>query len=465
MNMLFYIWFFLIFINLKEYKGILLKGKRAQDGQFPWLIQFQTVAPCGGILLSPDWVLTAAQCVYDKRNSITLVATGLNGTNSKQTLPVKATYIYPTYKAYSVLPDRDHNIALLKLIKPFDMCHNKIILPNIMSVKYDDDYKLCLIFGWQSYVSLSSKVLTKPIQYYEVILNSWKMCTYMIKTNKNYTNVFCAMVEFKDEMKACAGNPGSPVICENQNHEIALVGIASWTNFSLDCGDLPTYIDLGAFRIWMNNLVFNNKDTEEWKNNSKLSEKQCIFKENTNVHSCLWNHSDLLQLDTEISYWPGKKVHNISEMIQHEEIPTETMNKTYFWIKLHQPISKNYNNKNASFFDGYYETSYTNTTKKLSNNIYTYKEIGSFQNNNQIIGNLQKQINARNKSLLYDSPQIHEVVIKQNEDQIEIDDSELLPFNFENINASYSNIVVAYPKRLYLFFHFVFWNLYILIYT
>ncbi|KOX79469.1 Transmembrane protease serine 11D [Melipona quadrifasciata] len=434
--MLFYIWFLLIFINLKEYKGILLKGKRAQDGQFPWLIQFQTVAPCGGVLLSPDWVLTAAQCVHDKRNSITLFATGLNGTNSKQTLSVKATYIYPTYKAYSVLPDRDHNIALLKLTKPFDMCHNKIILPNIMSVKYDNDYKLCLIFGWQSYVSLSSKVLAKPIQYYEVILNSWKM--------------------------SCAGNPGSPVVCENQNHEIAVVGIASWTNFSLDCGDLPTYIDLGAFRIWMNNLVFNNKDTEEWKNNNKLSEKQCIFKGNTNEHSCLWNHSDLLQLDTEISYWPGKKVHlhNTSELIQHEEIPTETMNKTYFWIELHQSISKNHNSKNTSFFDGYYETSYTNTTNKPSNNIYTYKEIGKFQNNNQIV-----LFSARNKSL-YNSQQFHEVVIKQNEDQIEIDDFELLlPFTLENINASYSNIVVAYPKRLYLFFHFVFWNLYILIYT
>lgn len=128
------------------------------------------------------------------------------------------------------------------------MCHDKIVLPKVVPVKYDDDYKLCLIFGWQSYVSPSSKVLAKPIQYYEVILSSWKMCTYMTKTNTNYTNLFCAMVEFKDEMKACAGNPGSPVVCENQNHETALVGIASWTNFSLECGNFPPYIDLGGFR-------------------------------------------------------------------------------------------------------------------------------------------------------------------------------------------------------------------------
>ncbi|KOC61135.1 Ovochymase-2 [Habropoda laboriosa] len=160
--------------------------------------------------------------------SIILFATGLNGTGSKQTVPVKATYIYPMYQAYSVLPDRDYNIALMKLTKPFDICRNKIILPNVQPIKYDN-YKLCLIFGWQSYVSLSSRVLAKPIQYYEVILNTWKM--------------------------SCAGNPGSPVVCENQNRETALLGIASWTNFSLECGDLQTYLDLDAFRYMFTSKV------------------------------------------------------------------------------------------------------------------------------------------------------------------------------------------------------------------
>lgn len=175
-----------------------------------------------------------------------MLASGLNGTESIQTVSVKATYIHPRYEAYSAYPNRDCNIALLKLIEPFQMCNTKIHLPNIVSVKHDNNYK-CLIFGWQSYIS-ASKVLAKPIRYSEVIINSWKLCAYMLKTNANYTNVFCTMVEFTEDIKACAGNPGSPVICENQYHESTLLGIASWTNFSLECGVFPTYIELDEFR-------------------------------------------------------------------------------------------------------------------------------------------------------------------------------------------------------------------------
>ncbi|CAK9813188.1 OVCH2 [Anthophora plagiata] len=461
-----YILFFLILINLREHKNVLLRGKRAQDGQFPWLIQFQTIAPCGGVLLSPDWVLTAAQCVQDKRNSIILFAAGLNGTGSKQTVPVKATYIYPMYQAYSVLPDRDYNIALLKLTKPFDICHSKIILPNVQPIKYDN-YKLCLIFGWQSYVSLSSRVLAKPIQYYEVILNTWKMCTYMIKANKNYTNIFCTMVEFKDEIKACAGNPGSPVVCENQNRETALLGIASWTNFSLDCGDLPTYLDLDAFRIWMNDLVFNNKNIREWEKSSKLNEKHCKFKSKTSVYNNSWNGSDLTQSGSQINYWPEEtkvQSYNVSEaLVKYQETSTVNKNKSHFWNKLYQSLLNNFNDTNTS--DDYYTTSYVPIVKESSNDIYKYEEIGSFQNNDQIVENLkeQDQFNIVNKSLLCNNQKIDKVAVKHN-NQIEIDDFEfLLPFNFEDVTVSYSSNDI-YSKNLCLFFAHVFWYLCISIY-
>ena len=63
---------FFIFTNWKECSGIFLIGSRMKEGEFPWLIQFKTVTPCGGVLVSPDWVLTAAQCVQTDRQVIIL---------------------------------------------------------------------------------------------------------------------------------------------------------------------------------------------------------------------------------------------------------------------------------------------------------------------------------------------------------------------------------------------------------
>ncbi|XP_033331595.1 glandular kallikrein, prostatic [Megalopta genalis] len=386
---------FLLLINLNEYQTLLLRGKRVLEGQFPWLLQFQTISPCGGILLSSDWVLTAAQCVQEKRNSIILVATGLNGIGSRQSISVKATYIHPDYDVYSILPDRDHNIALLKLVEPF-VCDAKITLPNVKRVD-SDNYTSCFIFGWQSYLPPSSKVFAKPMQYNEVIINSWKSCTRMIKANTNYTNytnVFCTMVEFKDGMEACAGNPGSPVVCENHYREIAVLGIASWSNFSLECGDLPTYLDLSIYRAWLYNLVLNNK-TEKLDNNGSYT------LESTRVR--LQNVSLIGSADQEIS--------------------TESINITKFWNKLHTPLN----------IESYISTS-------VAHNFHHYHHRPNHANNHEFT-NL-------NRSSLYNG-RFKTIAAERNNDTTEFNSFEfLLPLTIKNVVTSCSNIAIT-CKNIY----------------
>lgn len=47
----------------------IIGGALASPGQFPYQVYLQTKffygdSSCGGSIISPDWILTAAQCVY-----------------------------------------------------------------------------------------------------------------------------------------------------------------------------------------------------------------------------------------------------------------------------------------------------------------------------------------------------------------------------------------------------------------
>ncbi|XP_076661387.1 uncharacterized protein LOC143365252 [Halictus rubicundus] len=310
----------------------------------------------------------------------------------------------------------------------------------------------CFIFGWQSYLSPSSRVFAKPIQYNEVILNSWKLCTYMIKVNTNYTNhtnVFCTMVEFKDGMKACAGNPGSPVVCENQYHEIAILGIASWSNFSLECGDLPTYLDLGIFRVWIYDLLLDNKTENLQDNSGKLNN----FKSNKSIIS--WK--DKTHVETNYTS-ENTKIHlqNLSVVASvYQEISTESINMTQFWNKLYTPMNIQRDTSDTSFVTHNYHyyhhhANYTNILKESNNNIYKYEEIDkgiSFQD--QITESTQKdELTNLNKSLLC-SKRFNTITVEPNNHTTEFNSFEfLVPFNIENVVTSCSNIATT-CKNIY----------------
>ncbi|XP_023289201.1 acrosin-like [Orussus abietinus] len=437
----------LVLSNWQGCYGSTLRGTRAREGQFPWLIQFQTIAPCGGVLISPDWVLTAAQCVQHNRNSIELYAVGLNGTGSRQTVNVKATYIFPQFVSYSKVRDHDHNIALLKLVQAFDMCDSKVRLLDIAPVRLDDNYKSCLIFGWQSYVAPTAKVLAKPVQYSEVILNSWKLCMYMLKSNASYGNVFCTMIEAEDGMKACAGNPGSPVVCEDQYQRMVLLGIASWSNFSLDCGGLPTYLGVSVFRSWMYDLIFNDKKMEQLESGFEPHGGACKrerYLGGISIESSGQNYTDLLQLSGQPSVL--------------RKSPYGAPKLSELQSKLEPPLFDNHVNdygRVSTLFGTQDGMPFGNVVKERDSSLRQYQEIGK-------VDDVMAISAEHSRPSFLDKPMVYQTQFRKEihedgeddepDDNMEVDYEDITRSCCSRFNVSLRLFYIPYLEILYIIF-------------
>ncbi|KAM3587582.1 uncharacterized protein V6R79_009513 [Siganus canaliculatus] len=240
------------FILEQEMETRIIGGQEAWAHSWPWQVclQFASMPACGGAIISPLWVLSAAHCFkrYNKASFWTVLAGKHDLDNpeerGQQTVGVSLIVSHQDYN----LQTKENDIALLKLKEP--LVFNRFIRPIDVDMKPLLPSTRCSITGWGSTRENGPRV--HRLQEVNVTILPSGVCNRYYK-GRMRPSMFCAG---KDEggADACQGDSGGPLSCfTGSRYELA--GLVSW---GVGCGRAKrpgVYTKVQRHTTWMSSAM------------------------------------------------------------------------------------------------------------------------------------------------------------------------------------------------------------------
>lgn len=218
-------------ISMLDANISIINGRPAPECAWPWQIY---LGGCGGTLVAPQWVLSAAHC-----STPDFVYAGLRdkyNTSQGQKRNVTQRIDHPAYRN----PGLDHDLMLLELDEPFELneCVNTACLPSAKPQEGDADF---WITGWGSTGGTSS-----PRVLQEASVNIVGPCDVHLATETDVC-VFGSSGE-----TACFGDSGGPLV-KKENGWWTVFGATS--RGSNPCGGTTVYAGVYDAMDWIVSYV------------------------------------------------------------------------------------------------------------------------------------------------------------------------------------------------------------------
>ncbi|XP_066428704.1 chymotrypsin-like elastase family member 3B [Eleutherodactylus coqui] len=241
-----------------------VNGEDAIPHSWPWQISLQYKSgssfyhTCGGSLIAPNWVMTAAHCISSGRTYQVVVGEHDRGVleGDEQVIAINSAdiFVHEGWKSSSVSNGND--IALIKLSQIAFL--NDAVQLGCLPASGDvlpNNYP-CYISGWGRLNT--GGALPNVLQQALLPVVDHETCT---KRDWWGSTVKTTMVCAGGDIKAgCNGDSGGPLNCQAADGRWEVHGIASFVS-SLGCNALkkPTvFTRVSAFNDWIDKIISNN---------------------------------------------------------------------------------------------------------------------------------------------------------------------------------------------------------------
>ncbi|KAF7229518.1 transmembrane protease serine 9-like [Nothobranchius furzeri] len=254
----------------QEAETRIIGGQEAWAHSWPWQVslQFSSMSACGGAIIGPLWVISAAHC-FIRYNTVSLwkVLAGKHDLDKpqepeEQLVDVTRIISHHQYDTRT----KESDVALVKLDRP--LVFNQFVRPIDLWMTPLPDLMRCTITGWGSTRENGPRI--NRLQEVNVSILSSVDC------NEYYggrvrASMFCAG---KDEggADACQGDSGGPLSCfTGTRHELA--GLVSW---GVGCGRAKrpgVYTKVQEHVEWISGIMNDENENEE--ENFDEAENRC----------------------------------------------------------------------------------------------------------------------------------------------------------------------------------------------